>query len=208
MSSFTSSITSFFNKSNDSSHDINSQNKRSNTDVPLPILKREESSPLPFDFGISSSIRTKSSIYNSSNSNNNSNTSTNNTTLINTNNSNILPSFTKNITNLFNNNSNNTNPNINLEETDLPLPTSGNNNVSIWDYIITSAPDQLLKYINIMSDRDNDLENENKEIKFDDLTLKILDQRVEQSVRFTFEVPVFGIYGYIIFKIYYRRPWL
>ncbi len=74
-------------------------------------------------------------------------------------------------------------------------------NVSLWDIILYAEPDQLAQYITFLSLRDTEAERRAAAEglappKYDDLTLRVLDQRVEQSLRFKLQVPVFGSHGY------------
>ena len=60
--------------------------------------------------------------------------------------------------------------------------------VSLWDFIIQRRADGVLKYLERMNSQDA---RDNTS-----LVSRILDQRVEQSVRFSFYNPVIGQHGY------------
>eukprot|EP00455_Lapot_gusevi_P034044 TRINITY_DN3744_c0_g1_i1.p1 TRINITY_DN3744_c0_g1~~TRINITY_DN3744_c0_g1_i1.p1 ORF type:complete len:883 (+),score=279.41 TRINITY_DN3744_c0_g1_i1:132-2780(+) len=71
---------------------------------------------------------------------------------------------------------------------------NGNNTsgISIWDFVLYGQHQELQSYIQLLHERDDVMADEKG-----DLTQRILEQRVESSVRFKFINPVIGQHGYL-----------
>lgn len=89
-----------------------------------------------------------------------------------------------------------------MAETPVAASSPGNNNVSIWDFILFNQVGELQSYIQMLQSKD-DAAAEDKDM----ICQKVLDGRVENSVRFQFENPLVGMAP--IFRIQHdRSTWL
>ena len=75
---------------------------------------------------------------------------------------------------------------------DIPhSPQPNANNISIWDFILFNQVGELQNYINMLQSKDDNTVDDK-----DLLCQKVLDSRVESSVRFLFQNPIVGQHGY------------
>lgn len=67
------------------------------------------------------------------------------------------------------------------------LDRESSSSISIWDYILSNQLNELQTYVTLLQSKDDALEER------ECLTQKIIDGRVESSVRFEFQNPIVGI---------------